>query len=71
MISIILIGDFFFYFYFTQPKGETFEFPDLFPIEKEEEIDKQRDQLETLKKEWTRMSKKNRNRKGVPTWFGL
>lgn len=55
----------------TLPKGETFEFPDLFPEEKDAEIKKQQEQLQVLKKEWNQLAKKNQHRKGVPTWLGL
>ncbi|XP_068218503.1 large ribosomal subunit protein uL23m [Palaemon carinicauda] len=57
--------------YVTLPKGEVFEFPDLFPEEKDVEFEKQKEHLDTLKTEWNQVTKKNQNRKGVPTWLGL
>lgn len=57
--------------YVTLPKTEKFEFPDLFPEAKQEEEDKQMEQLKALETEWDKNTKRHRHRQGVPTWFGV
>lgn len=57
--------------YVSLPKGEKFEFPDLFPEEKEKELDKHKEELEALKVEWNKVTQRNERRRGVPTWLGL
>ncbi|KAK7071068.1 54S ribosomal protein L23, mitochondrial [Halocaridina rubra] len=57
--------------YVTLPKDEKFEFPNLFPEEKEKELDKQKEQLNTLKDEWKMITTKNKHRQGVPSWLGI
>ncbi|XP_076040321.1 mitochondrial ribosomal protein L23 [Oratosquilla oratoria] len=57
--------------YVTLAGDQTFEFPDLFPEEKQKEQDKQLEQLDTLKKEWNKSVGKNAHRKDVPSWFGI
>ncbi|MPC23148.1 putative 39S ribosomal protein L23, mitochondrial [Portunus trituberculatus] len=57
--------------YITLPKGEKFEFPNLFPEAKEQEREKQKEDLKLLEKEWKQKSRQNTNRPGVPSWFGL
>lgn len=54
-----------------QPKDQKFEFPDLFPKEKEEEMEKQKEQIKILEREYKNTSKKHLHRKGVPGWFGV
>lgn len=57
--------------YITLPKGETFEYPNIFPDTKDQEREKQKEDLKILEKEWKQKSRVNSNRPGVPSWFGL
>lgn len=54
-----------------QPKDQKFEFPDLFPKDKEEEVEKQKKQIKILETEYRRTVRRHEHRHGVPTWFGV
>lgn len=55
----------------SQPKDQKFEFPDLFPKEKEEEQEKQKKQVKILEREYKRITRLHNHRHGVPGWFGV
>ncbi|XP_050726317.1 39S ribosomal protein L23, mitochondrial-like [Eriocheir sinensis] len=57
--------------YVTLPKDQKFEFPDLFPKEKEEEVEKQKKQIKILEREFKRITRLHNHRHGVPGWFGV
>lgn len=45
-----------------------FEFPDLFPNEKEN-LEKEEKNMEELMKPYKESLKRNKNRPGIPSWF--
>lgn len=53
-----------------QPKTETFEFPDLYPKDKDETLEKDLEQVKNLQKEWEKNIKQHKHRPGMPSWFG-
>ncbi|KAF2880980.1 hypothetical protein ILUMI_25196 [Ignelater luminosus] len=59
------------YAYVILPKGETFEFPNLFPEEKEKELKEQEKTFEEIKKSHEKFLSKNSNRPGTPGWFSF
>ncbi|KAK4306621.1 hypothetical protein Pmani_021572 [Petrolisthes manimaculis] len=56
--------------YVTMPKTETFEFPDLYPSEKEEKMEKEMEQIKLLQKDWSKKIQQHKHRPGMPSWFG-
>lgn len=48
-----------------------FEFPNLWPEAKEEEMDKQMEQMDALKNDWENNLSKYRHRRDIPSWFGV
>lgn len=58
------------YAYVVLPKGESFEFPDLFLDSKTEEKDHEK-ALEEIKKNHEKYLKKHQDRPGIPSWFNF
>lgn len=53
-----------------QPKGETFQFPDLFK-EKDKEASDHEKALEEVKKGYQQFLDRNKNRPNMPGWFTI
>ncbi|ENN72417.1 39S ribosomal protein L23, mitochondrial [Dendroctonus ponderosae] len=58
------------YAYVTLEKGESFEFPDLFPGA-EEKMDEYEKSLRASKEGFTKYVEKNKQRPGMPGWFSI
>lgn len=59
------------FFLSFKPKDQKFEFPDIFPKEKEDEMEQQKKQIKVLEREYKRTVRRHDHRQGVPSWFGV
>ncbi|XP_065158087.1 large ribosomal subunit protein uL23m [Atheta coriaria] len=59
------------YAYVTLPRGEHFEFPDLFPSSVEEQRKDEEKSLEEAKKSYNTFVDRNKDRRNTPGWFGI
>ncbi|GFR26837.1 39S ribosomal protein L23, mitochondrial [Trichonephila clavata] len=55
----------------TLPDDVKFEFPDLFPQEKKEQVEKEQKRLIQQAEDLMKQRRRNWDRKDVPTWFGV
>ncbi|ODM92132.1 putative 39S ribosomal protein L23, mitochondrial [Orchesella cincta] len=53
----------------TLPKDTTFEFPNIFPEEKAQEVENEEKHMDILKENFKKHQQRNRLRPDVPGWF--
>lgn len=54
-----------------QPREEVFQFPNLFPKDRTEEIKKEMKGLDEAKKVMQENQERNKYRPGLPGWFSI
>ncbi|XP_054707326.1 probable 39S ribosomal protein L23, mitochondrial [Uloborus diversus] len=55
----------------TLPEEVKFEFPDLFPAEKKDKLDKDYKRITDQVKDLMKQRRRNWDRRDIPSWFGL